>query len=462
MNGSALYSDVVLPGGDLVREARPLVDRPAPVRPLVQPGDPAAVGDAKTDFDIFKPDRRAVHPSSPGSTSASRTDLVAAPLLHDTPDELAQPLGEVRDWKRGECEPVPGKTMPKLVAVERDYTAVLPTSGARSARSSRSSGRRRRASRWKPTRRGRRAAAPRTARSTGARALDPRRRHGARRSSRSPASRTAGWRVEGFRALEKRTGTPPRRPRRGARRRADHVRRHAGAAAQGDRLAGVVGDGVARAPLLAVHDQRRARRPVADADRAPAALRRPRVDARVRRGPAHLPAADRRPPASSASSSPATRPRTRCTSAGSRPHSKWSIHSEFQDNLHMLTLFRGGPVMWLSVEDAADDRGRRQRLGRGLQPQRRRRLPRGRLAPRPDGRRADVPLAGPARERARRPSSRARAAAPTTRSRGSRSSRRYLVGGYAQLSYGFNYYGPTGPQRDEMVVVRKLLGEVEY
>ena len=29
------------------------------------------------------------------------------------------------------------------------------------------------------------------------------------------------------------------------------------------------------------------------------------------------------------------------------PHSKWSIHSEFQDNLTMLTLFRGGPVVWL-------------------------------------------------------------------------------------------------------------------
>ena len=27
------------------------------------------------------------------------------------------------------------------------------------------------------------------------------------------------------------------------------------------------------------------------------------------------------------------------------PHSKWSIHSEFQDNLIMLTLFRGGPTM---------------------------------------------------------------------------------------------------------------------
>jgi nitrate reductase alpha subunit len=36
-----------------------------------------------------------------------------------------------------------------------------------------------------------------------------------------------------------------------------------------------------------------------------------------------------------------------------------------------------------------------------------------------------------------------------------------LIGGYAQLSWGFNYYGPTGPQRDEIVVVRKLK-EVVY
>ena len=30
------------------------------------------------------------------------------------------------------------------------------------------------------------------------------------------------------------------------------------------------------------------------------------------------------------------------------PHSKWSIHSEYQDNLHMLTLFRGGGMLWIS------------------------------------------------------------------------------------------------------------------
>jgi nitrate reductase / nitrite oxidoreductase, alpha subunit len=32
----------------------------------------------------------------------------------------------------------------------------------------------------------------------------------------------------------------------------------------------------------------------------------------------------------------------------------------------------------------------------------------------------------------------------------------HMVGGYAQLSYGFNYYGTIGTNRDEFVIVRKL------
>jgi NAD-dependent dihydropyrimidine dehydrogenase PreA subunit len=35
------------------------------------------------------------------------------------------------------------------------------------------------------------------------------------------------------------------------------------------------------------------------------------------------------------------------------PHSKWSIHSEYQDNLIMLSLSRGGPTIWMSPADAA-------------------------------------------------------------------------------------------------------------
>src|SRR5690606_24168963 len=34
------------------------------------------------------------------------------------------------------------------------------------------------------------------------------------------------------------------------------------------------------------------------------------------------------------------------------PHSKWSIHSEYEDNLLMLTLSRGGPTVWMSPAEA--------------------------------------------------------------------------------------------------------------
>ena len=38
----------------------------------------------------------------------------------------------------------------------------------------------------------------------------------------------------------------------------------------------------------------------------------------------------------------------------------------------------------------------------------------------------------------------------------------HLIGGYAQLSFAFNYLGPTGNQRDEVTVVRRRDQEVEF
>ena len=32
----------------------------------------------------------------------------------------------------------------------------------------------------------------------------------------------------------------------------------------------------------------------------------------------------------------------------------------------------------------------------------------------------------------------------------------HMIGGYAQLSWGFNYYGTIGTNRDEFVVVRRM------
>src|SRR3546814_16788349 len=35
------------------------------------------------------------------------------------------------------------------------------------------------------------------------------------------------------------------------------------------------------------------------------------------------------------------------------PHQKWGIHSTYTDNLLMLTLSRGGPIVWMSEVEAA-------------------------------------------------------------------------------------------------------------
>lgn len=38
----------------------------------------------------------------------------------------------------------------------------------------------------------------------------------------------------------------------------------------------------------------------------------------------------------------------------------------------------------------------------------------------------------------------------------------HLIGGYAQLTWAFNYLGPTGNQRDEVTVIRRRDQKVEF
>jgi nitrate reductase alpha subunit len=143
------------------------------------------------------------------------------------------------------------------------------------------------------------------------------------------------------------------------------------------------------------------------------------------------------------------------------PHSKWSIHSEFQDNLHMLTLFRGGPVVWLSDVDAreieiADNDWVEVFNRNGVVVARAvvsHRIPPGiGLMYHSQDRHVNVPLSEITETRGGTDNSVTRISMKPT----------HLIGGYAQFSYGFNYYGPTGTQRDEMVAVRKLLGKPVY
>ncbi|HET9153598.1 MAG TPA: nitrate reductase subunit alpha, partial [Solirubrobacterales bacterium] len=122
MTSNALFSDVVLPAATWYEK----VDLSSTdLHPFVHTFNQAVPPpwESKTDWDAFR--RIAERFSELAATHlGSRRDLIAAPLLHDTPDEIAQPMGEVRDWRAGECEPIPGQTMPKLIVVERDYAGV--------------------------------------------------------------------------------------------------------------------------------------------------------------------------------------------------------------------------------------------------------------------------------------------------------------------------------------------------
>jgi len=118
MDTSALYSDVVLPAA-FWYEKNDLnsTDLHSYIHPLGAAVPPP--WEAKPDWDIFRELARKVSEIAKKHLPQPVKDIVAAPLAHDTPDELAQP--NIKDWAKGECEPIPGKTMPKLVVVERDY-----------------------------------------------------------------------------------------------------------------------------------------------------------------------------------------------------------------------------------------------------------------------------------------------------------------------------------------------------
>jgi len=118
MSTTCLYSDIVLPTAtwyekdDLnTSDMHPFIH---PLSEAVQP-----LWQSKSDWEIYKTIAKkfseiaAIH-------LGTQKDLVLTPLMHDTPSELGQAM-EVRDWKKGECDAIPGKTMPTMTVVTRDY-----------------------------------------------------------------------------------------------------------------------------------------------------------------------------------------------------------------------------------------------------------------------------------------------------------------------------------------------------
>ena len=121
MDTSALYSDLVLPAASWYeKHDLNTTDMHTFVNPM-QPAVPP-VWESKPDWEIYSLFAKKVAELARTHLPEPVKDVVMLPLQHDTPDELAQT--EVRDWWKGEVEAVPGKTMPKFRVVERRYTEI--------------------------------------------------------------------------------------------------------------------------------------------------------------------------------------------------------------------------------------------------------------------------------------------------------------------------------------------------
>ncbi|SEL87039.1 nitrate reductase subunit alpha [Nonomuraea pusilla] len=454
MTSTALFADVVLPAATWY-EKHDLSS--TDMHPFVHAFNPAIAPpwQARSDYDAFLSlaDRfselAALH-------LGRRTDVLAVPLTHDTPDELAQPGGRVRDWRKGECAPVPGRTMPKLVTIERDY----PSVGERM-----------------------RAVGPLfaelglTTKAVTYR-VEPeleylRGKNGVTadgRISLSSADRmceailalsgTTNGRLatQGFETLERRTGT----------RLADLAAEH-----EGKRI--TFADTQSRPQPVITSPEwsgsetggRRYSAFVINVERdKPWHTLTGRQqffldhDWMIELGeqlPAYRPPLNMHRHYGEQGDGEGAEVTVRYLT----PHSKWSIHSEYQDNAYMLALSRGGPVIWMSVADAeaigVKDNDWIEAYNRnGVVAARAvvsHRMPAGTVYMyHAKDRNVNVPLTEKSGRRGGVHNSLTRLLLKPS----------HLIGGYAQFTYAFNYYGPTGNQRDEVTVIRRRGQEVSY
>ena len=120
MSSTCLFSDIVLPTATWYeKDDMNTSDMHPFIHPLSAAVDPA--WESRSDWEIYKGIAKAFSQLCVGHLG-KETDVVLQPLLHDSPAELSQPC-EVLDWRKGECDLIPGKTAPNIVAVERDYPA---------------------------------------------------------------------------------------------------------------------------------------------------------------------------------------------------------------------------------------------------------------------------------------------------------------------------------------------------
>jgi nitrate reductase alpha subunit len=461
MTSNAAFSDVVLPAATWY-EKYDLSS--TDLHPFVHAFNQAIAPpwENKSDWDAFS--RIAERFSELAEKHLGvRKDLIARPLTHDSPDEIAQPLGEVRDWRAGECEPVPGQTLPRLVVVERDYPNVAAKWAALGPLVEQQ-GTQVKGVSWVADEEVAELRAKNGAVRGGVADGRPsltRVEHACEAILALSGTTNGRLATEGFRSLERVTGVPL----------ADLSGSRAG-----DRIS--------------FHDAQLQPRTVITSPEWSG------IEAHGRRYSPFTMNVERdkpwhtlsgrmhfyldhswmlelgeglptfRPPLNHRAvfgdqSEPDGAGRVELTLNYITPHSKWSIHSEYQDNLHMLTLFRGGGMLWISREDGESlgvrDNDWVEAYNRNgviaCRAAVSHRIPQGTcLMYHAKDRHLNVPLTELEGKRGGTDNSVTRIVMKPT----------HFVGGYAQLSFGFNYYGPTGTQRDEVVVLRKRMSPVVF
>jgi nitrate reductase alpha subunit len=460
MTSSTLLADVVLPAATWY-EKHDL--NTTDMHPFVHAFSPAIDPpfEARTDFDAFHAIARRFSQLAAEHLGVRR-DVVAVPLQHDTPGETAQPGGRVLDWRAGECDPVPGRTMPGFVVVERDYPAVAEKMAAIGPLVD-TLGMTTKAVTYHPDPEVAELAARNGVLLGGAGDGRPAIDTDAKLAEAILAlSATTNGRlaVQGFRELERRTGTRLADLAEGSEERrisfADTQARPvpvitspewSGSETGGRRYAPFTVNVERNKPwhtltgrmhFLLDHDWMAEFGEMLPTYRAPLDMHR---------------LFDEPPVGAGDGASVTVRYLT--------PHSKWSIHSEYQDNLLMLSLSRGGPVVWMSQLDAAAigvaDNDWVEAVNRnGVLVARAivtHRLPAGTVfVYHAQERVVNVPRSEATGRRGGIHNSLTRILIKPT----------HLIGGYAQLSFAFNYLGPTGNQRDEITVIRRRSQEVSY
>lgn len=458
MTTTPLYSDVVLPAATWYEKTD---ISSTDMHPFVHPFNPAVdpLWESRSDWDAFRTLAETFSKMAEEHLPGVYKDLVVTPLAHDSKGEMTQALGEIKDWRKGEVEPILGKTMPNFSIVERDYTKIYDKFVT----------------------------------------LGPNLEKG-----KIGAHGISYPVAEEYEDLKKINGThydeneslKSNLPMLTTAREAINAVLHLSSATNGQvsQKAFEIAEGLFGVPLKDISAERAAERitfqnitvqpreviptPVftsankSGRNYSPFTINIERqVPFRTLTGRQHF-YLDHELFLQMGEALPVYKPTLPPMVFGTddkkvvggkdalvlrylTPHGKWNIHTTYQDNLIMLTLFRGGPTVWIHNEDAEsqgiNDNDWVEVFNRnGVVTARAvvsHRMPKGTMFMyHAQDKHINVPGSQITDLRGGSHNAPTRIHVKPT----------HMVGGYAQLSYGFNYYGPIGSNRDEYAAVRKM------